>query len=185
VRCKVKSLNERNPLHYLPPDFVRATIVIPLAMSWRKEWTTSNHHAPYVQGYTHATMVDTMGCNTAMWSQSRKVYLSTNRGLQLVLVKMELLVNAGQLYCVEYVPGPCTHRPSHHSSGLYPKTHTRILAIGRVEGVIHEKGEVVTRQVYENVRLDHLLSKELFKPLFFSLYLVHHHSSFSDSDATN
>jgi len=68
---------------------------------------------------------------------------------------------------------------------LYPKTHTRILAIGRVEGVIHEKGEVVTRQVYENVRLDHLLSKELFKPLFFSLYLVHHHSSFSDSDATN
>ena len=77
---------------------------------------------------------------------------------------MELLVNAGQLYCVEYVPGPCTHRPSHHSSGLYPKTHTRILAIGRVEGVIHEKGEVVTRQVYENVRLDHLLSKELSYP---------------------
>lgn len=32
---------------------------------------------------------------------------------------------------------------------------------GRVEGVVSEEGEVVTRQVYENVRLDHLLSKEL------------------------
>jgi hypothetical protein len=31
---------------------------------------------------------------------------------------------------------------------------------GRVEGVVSEEGEVVTRQVYENVRLDHLLSKE-------------------------
>ena len=33
---------------------------------------------------------------------------------------------------------------------------------GRAEGVISEEGEVVTRQVYENVRLDHLLSKEPF-----------------------
>ena len=23
--------------------------------------------------------------------------------------------------CGEYVPGPCTHRPSHHGSGLYQK----------------------------------------------------------------
>ncbi len=29
------------------------------------------------------------------------------------------------------------------------------------EGVLGKEGEVVTRQVYENVRLDHLLSKEL------------------------
>ena len=53
-----------------------------------------------------------------------KAGLSTDRGLQPTLVKMELLVNASQLYCVEYVPGYCTHRPSHHPSWLYPKTHT-------------------------------------------------------------
>jgi hypothetical protein len=33
---------------------------------------------------------------------------------------------------------------------------------GSAEGVLGKEGEVVTRQVYENVRLDHLLSKELF-----------------------
>lgn len=32
---------------------------------------------------------------------------------------------------------------------------------GRVEGVVSEEGEVVTRQVYENVRLDHLLSRSI------------------------
>ncbi len=37
-----------------------------------------------------------------------KAVLSSDRRLQLAYVKMELLVNAGQLYCVEYVPGPCT-----------------------------------------------------------------------------
>ena len=45
-----------------------------------------------------------------------KAVLSSDRRLQLAYVKMELLVNAGQLYCVEYVPGPCTHRPSRHGS---------------------------------------------------------------------
>ncbi len=55
-------------------------------------------------------------------SQSREVEpilkagLSSDRRLQLAYVKSELLVNAGQLYCVEYVPGPCTHRPSRHGS---------------------------------------------------------------------
>ena len=32
---------------------------------------------------------------------------------------------------------------------------------GCIEGVFNKEGEVVTRQVYDNVRLDHLLSKEL------------------------
>ena len=82
---------------------------------------TSNHHAPYVQGYTHATMVGTEGSNRVIWSKSLKTSPSTDRGLKPTLVKMELLVNAGQLHCVEYVPGPCTHRPSHHPSWMHPK----------------------------------------------------------------
>ena len=59
-----------------------------------------------------------------------KLCLSTDRGLKFDLVKMELLVNAGQLYCVEYVPGDCTHRPSHHPSRVHPKSDT--LTFGRV-----------------------------------------------------
>jgi hypothetical protein len=82
---------------------------------------TSSPHAPYALGYTHATMAATMGCHLARGSQSHKRGLSSDRRLQLASVKPESLVNAGQHYCVEYVPGPCTHRPSHHESRFHPK----------------------------------------------------------------
>ena len=82
---------------------------------------TSNHHGPYASGYTHVTMARTEGCEAARWSQSQKTRLSSDCRLQLACMKPELLVNADQLSCVEYVPGPCTHRPSHHESWGYPK----------------------------------------------------------------
>ena len=82
---------------------------------------TSNHHAPYVLGCTHATMAGTEGCDTVRWSESRKAGLSSDRGLQLDPVKSESLVIADQQRCGEYVPGPCTHRPSRHESRQHPK----------------------------------------------------------------
>ena len=82
---------------------------------------TSSQHVPYVLGYTHATMAGTEGCETARWRQSQKSVLSSDCRLQLACMKPESLVNAGQLNCVEYVPGPCTHRPSRHLSCLHPK----------------------------------------------------------------
>jgi hypothetical protein len=78
---------------------------------------TSSQHGLYIQGYTHATMVGPMGSQVARRSQSWKADLSSDCRLQLAGMKLELLVNAGQPYCVEYVPGPCTHRPSRHGSG--------------------------------------------------------------------
>jgi hypothetical protein len=36
-------------------------------------------------------------------------------------MKVELLVIADQHCRGEYVPGPCTHRPSHHGSEQHPK----------------------------------------------------------------
>ncbi len=42
--------------------------------------------------------------------------LSSDRSLQLDSVKLESLVKAYQLRRLEYVPGPCTHRPSHDES---------------------------------------------------------------------
>ena len=77
---------------------------------------TSSHHAPYVQGYTRATLAGTEGCDTARWSESLTAGLSSDRGLQLDPVKLESLVIADQQRCGEYVPGPCTHRPSRHES---------------------------------------------------------------------
>ena len=74
---------------------------------------TSNHHAPYDLGYTRATMDGTKGCETARLSQSHKTVLSSDCRLQLACMKPESLVIAGQPYGGEFVPGPCTHCPSH------------------------------------------------------------------------
>ncbi len=106
---------------------------------------TSSHHAPYALGHTHATMAGTKGREAARWSQSQKTGLSSDCSLQLDYMKSESLVNAGQLHCVEYVPGPCTHRPSHHESRGYPKPAYQPARGGAVEGRIGDWGEVVTR----------------------------------------
>ena len=56
---------------------------------------TSNHHAPYVLGYTRATM-----------ARLHEVGVASNR----------------ESACRgECVPGSCTHRPSHHGSWGRPK----------------------------------------------------------------
>ncbi len=77
---------------------------------------TSNHHAPYDLGYTRATMVGTTSSELVTVSQSLKADLSSDCRLQLACMKPESLVIAGQPYGGEFVPGPCTHRPSHHES---------------------------------------------------------------------
>ena len=82
---------------------------------------TSSQHGSYVWGFTHATMGATEGSNTARWSKSQKYAPSSDCSLQLDCMKAESLVNAGQLYCVEYVPGSCTHRPSHYGSWQHLK----------------------------------------------------------------
>ena len=50
-----------------------------------------------------------------------KHILSSDCRLKLAYMKVESLVIAGQLYGGESVPGPCTHRPSHHGSWPCPK----------------------------------------------------------------
>ena len=82
---------------------------------------TSSHHAPYVQGFTHATMAGTEGCEPVRVSESLKAGLSSDWGLQLDPMKVESLVIADQQRCGEYVPEPCTHRPSSHESRQHPK----------------------------------------------------------------
>ena len=77
---------------------------------------TSNHHALYVLGDTRATMAGTKSSNTVRWSESQKAGLSSDCSLQLDYMKLELLVIANQPCRGEYVPGPCTHRPSNHES---------------------------------------------------------------------
>ena len=82
---------------------------------------TSNHHALYVLGDTRATMAGTKRSNMVTWSKSQKAGLSSDCSLQLDYMKLELLVIANQPCRGEYVPGPCTHRPSNHESWSYSK----------------------------------------------------------------
>lgn len=115
VRCWVKSRNERNPYPVLPAIRLGTRGRLP-GSTRRKVGMRSSHHAPYVQGFTHATMAGTEGGETVRWSESLKAGLSSDRSLQLDCVKSESLVIADQHCCGEYVPGPCTHRPSRHES---------------------------------------------------------------------
>jgi hypothetical protein len=106
---------------------------------------TSSHHGPYAWGDTRATMAGTKGCDTARWSQSQKAGLSSDRSLQLDSVKSESLVIADQPCRGEYVPGPCTHRPSHDPSRVHPKSLAQPETGRGAEGVPGEGDEVVTR----------------------------------------
>ncbi len=90
-------------------------------------------------------MAGTKGCETARWSESQKAGLSSDWSLQLDSMKLELLVIPDQQRRGEYVPGPCTHRPSHHESWKRPKPVAEPARDGAVEGGISDQGEVVTR----------------------------------------
>ena len=106
---------------------------------------TSSQYGPYALGYTRATMAGTEGCQTVRWSQSPKAGLSSDWSLQFDSMKLESLVMAYQPRRREYVPGPCTHRPSHHESLLYPKSLVQPAREEGAEGMVGDWDEVVTR----------------------------------------
>src|SRR5258705_9383074 len=100
----------------------------------------------YVWGYKGATMGGTGGREPATASQSRKPRLSSDCRLQLDGMKLESLVIVDQLRHGEYVPGPCTHRPSRHGSCERPKSVSQPGATWgqAAEGERSDWGEVVT-----------------------------------------
>ena len=66
---------------------------------------TSNHHVPYILGYTRATMAITKSRKTVMSSSSQKNSLSSDCGLQPAHMKSELLVIPNQHVGVNAFPG--------------------------------------------------------------------------------
>ena len=66
---------------------------------------TSSHHAPYVLGYTRATLAATKGCKLVRGSESQKVGLGSDWRLKLASMKAELLVIADQHAAVNMFPG--------------------------------------------------------------------------------
>ena len=123
VRCQVKSYNERNPYHQLPAfkdgdssetanasceeggDDVKSSRPLRLGL-----------HTCYNGRYRGQLHSDVMRIS--------KAGLSSDWSLQLDSMKLESLVIAHQPWRGEYVPGPCTHRPSSHGSLGYLKSVT-------------------------------------------------------------
>ena len=66
---------------------------------------TSNHHAPYVLGYTRTTMAQTKGREGASRSKTHKRRPSSDCRLQPACTKLELLVIANQNVAVNPFPG--------------------------------------------------------------------------------
>ena len=77
---------------------------------------TSNHHAPYDLGLTRTTMAVNRGKQSREVEQIPKI--TSQFGLQSAtrLHEAGIASNRESECRGEYVPGSCTHRPSHHGS---------------------------------------------------------------------
>ena len=78
--------------------------------------TTSNHHAPYILGYTRNTMALNKGKQNREVEQILKKSPSSDCSLQLDCTKSELLVIADQHAAVNTFPG-LVHTARHTMRG--------------------------------------------------------------------
>ena len=120
MRCSVKSGNERNPCRQLRPAQVGHSGET--ARVKREEGADDVKSVWPLRPGLHT-------CYNGRYSGMRdrevepipKTVLSSDWSLQLDSMKTESLVMADQLRRREYVPGPCTHRPSSDGSWWYLK----------------------------------------------------------------
>ena len=144
VRCWVKSRNERNPRLQLPAERPkgRAGDSEETAGAKPEEGGDDVKSSWSLRPGPHT-------CYNGAHSRPRtregepilKARLSSDRGLQPAHVKLESLVIVDQPRHGEYVPGPCTHRPSRHGSGERPKS---VQEPGGNPGAERPKANVVT-----------------------------------------
>ena len=106
--------------------------------------TTSNHHAPYVLGYTRNTMAFNRGKQSREAEQIPKRRLSSDCRLQPACMKSELLVIADQHAAVNTFPG-LVHTARHTMGVGSARSRYPNRKEGAVEGETNDWGEVVTR----------------------------------------
>ena len=121
VRCWVKSRNERNPYCQLLTGRAEhsgetaADKVEEGGDDVKSSWPLCpGPHTCYNGRYKGKR-----GCEA---ERTPKAGPSSDCSLQLDCMKLESLVLANQRSRGEYVPGPCTHRPSHHPSWMHSKS---------------------------------------------------------------
>ena len=83
---------------------------------------TSSHHAPYDLGYTRTTMGVNKEKRNREVERTSKTHPQFRLQAATRLHEVGIASNRGSAYRGEYVPGPCTHRPSHYESREHPKS---------------------------------------------------------------
>ena len=129
VRCRLKCHNERNPYRQLLTG--RAEDSGETAVVRREEGGDDVKSARPLHPGRH-TCYNGVDKGKPPGDRERipKPRLSSDRSLQLDSVKLDSLVIAHQPWRGEYVPGPCTHRPSSHGSRGYLKSVTERIGLG-------------------------------------------------------
>ena len=129
MRCRLKCHNERNPHRQLLTGYAEDSGET-ASVSCEEGGDDVKSARPLHPGrhtcYNGVDKEQPLG-DKELISKPR---LSSDRSLQLDSVKLDSLVIAHQPWRGEYVPGPCTHRPSSHGSRGYLKSVTARIGLG-------------------------------------------------------
>ena len=120
VRCWVKSRNERNP-YYLLPARKGGDSDKTAADNAEEGGDDVKSSCPLRPGLH--TYYNGINRGKRRSDPERNPKRIPQFGLQAAtrLHEVGIASNRRSAYCGEYVPGPCTHRPSHHESHSHPK----------------------------------------------------------------
>ena len=129
VRCRLKCHNERNPCRQLPSSDVGDSGGTATARCEEGGDDVKSARPLRLGRHTCYNGVDS-GTPPGDRAPIPKPRLSSDRSLQPDSVKLDSLVIAHQPWRGEYVPGPCTHRPSSHGSRGYLKSVTARIGLG-------------------------------------------------------
>ena len=123
VRCRLKCHNERNPFLRLPS--VRAghsgETAIVRCEEGGDDVKSARPLRPGLHTCYNGAYREPVPGNRGQILKTRR---SSDWGLQPDPMKLDSLVIAHQPWRGEYVPGPCTHRPSSHESRGHLKSVT-------------------------------------------------------------
>ena len=144
VRCWVKSHNERNPCPYLPACLQAHSkeTAVDNTEEGGDDVKSSCPLRPGLHTCYNGLYRGLLRSDPELIPQSRPQF-----GLEAATRLHEggIASNRGSACRGESVPGPCTHRPSHHESWRYLKLPYQPLGEEGTEGMISDWGEVVTR----------------------------------------
>ena len=129
VRCRLKCHNERNPFPRLPSGHAGHSVDTATARCEEggDDVKSARPLRPGLHTCYNGWYRELGVCKYVLIN---KAILSSDWGLQPDPTKLDSLVIAHQPWRGEYVPGPCTHRPSSHESLGRLKSVTARVGLG-------------------------------------------------------